>query len=78
MKQSMTRFDIFIRNMILDALSVTHLELTPKQVTLLRIMIEETYQNEHYLLLSIEDKVKQITQSYRDRFYSLSNTLISS
>lgn len=78
MTQSMTRFDIFIRNMILDALSVTHLELTPKQAALLRIMIQETYQNEHYLLLSIEDKVKQITQSYRDRFYSLSNTLISS
>lgn len=74
----MTRFDIFIRNMILDSLSISHLELTPKQAALLRVMIQETYQNEHYLSFSIEDKVKQITQSYRTRFFSLANSFISS
>lgn len=71
----MTRLDIFIRKLLLDHLSLSYLELTPHQEDLLNQMIAESYENQAYRCLSIDEKVAQITKAYRTRFYQYGSTL---
>lgn len=66
----MTRLDVFIRKLLLDHLSLSYLELTPHQEDLLNQMIEESYENQAYRSMSIDEKVNQITKAYRTRFFS--------
>lgn len=66
----MTRLDVFIRKLLLDHLSLSYLELTPHQEDLLNQMILESYENQAYCFLNIDEKVNQISEAYRARFFS--------
>ena len=68
----MTRFDIFIRKKILDTLSLNYLELTPIQESMIQSMIQETYENNQLLSLSIEDRIAYVANQYRKRIAALS------
>lgn len=67
----MTRFDIFVRSLILKHLSLSHLELSINQEALLLKMIEETYHNLELLPYSIEDRVTEVVHRHRQTFFSL-------
>lgn len=68
----MTRFDIFIRKKLLDTLSLNYLELTPRQESMIQSMIQEIYENNQLLALSIEDRVSYVAKQYRNRIVALS------
>ncbi len=68
----MTRFDIFIRKKLLDTLSLNYLELTPIQESMIQAMIQETYENNQLLSLSIEDRIAYVANQYRKRIAALS------
>lgn len=68
----MTRFDIFIRKKLLDTLSLNYLELTPRQESMIHSMIQEIYENNQLLDLSIEDRVSYVANQYRNRIAALS------
>lgn len=68
----MTRFDIFIRKKLLDTLSLNYLELTPRQESMIQSMIQEIYENNQLLALSIEDRVSYVANQYRNRIAALS------
>ena len=70
-KAPMTRFDIFIRKMILDALSMSHLELNIHQEAFIQKMIQETYQNSQLFLLPIEERVAYVVNQYRNHVLAL-------
>lgn len=67
----MTRFDIFVRTMILKHFSLSHLELSVAQEVLLQQMIDEIYQRKDLLPYHIEERVKQVVEQHRTYFYSL-------
>jgi len=69
--ENMTRFDIYIRKKLLDALSLSHLELSVRQESLLEQMIAETYQNELLFPMSIEDRVAYVVKQYRSHIYAM-------
>ncbi len=68
----MTRFDIYIRKMLLDSLSLSYLELTPQQEVVLNAMIDETYANEALMSMNVEQRVAHVVKQYQNRIYSLS------
>lgn len=68
----MTRFDIYIRKMILDSLSLSHLELNMHQEAFVQKMIQETYQNPRFFSLPIEQRVAAVVKQYRSHLLALS------
>lgn len=68
----MTRFDIYIRKMLLDSLSLSYLELSPQQEAVLNAMIDETYANEALMGMNVEQRVAHVVKQYQNRMYSLS------
>lgn len=67
----MTRFDYFIRIMILESLSLLHTELNIHQEAIIQKMIQETYQNSQLFLLPIEERVAYVISRYRNHMLAL-------
>ncbi len=67
----MTRFDTFIRRMILESLVLSHTELNIHQEAIIQKMIQETYQNSQLFLLPIEERVAYVVKHYRDHILTL-------
>ena len=66
----MTRFDLYIRKMMLDSMSLSYLELSPHQEAVLSDMIRETYTNEALSAKSIEERVAYVVKQHRNQMYS--------
>ncbi len=56
----------------MDTLSLNYLELTPIQESMIQSMIQETYENNQLLSLSIEDRIAYVANQYRKRIAALS------
>ena len=66
----MTRFDLYIRRKLLDSMALSYLELTPNQEAILSRMIDETYVNEQFAAMSIEDRIACGVKQFRSRMYT--------
>lgn len=63
----MTRFDIFVKTLILKQLHMQDETLNPKQDDLISIMMKEIYENKKLLTMDIEKKVQHIAEAYRPK-----------
>lgn len=63
----MTRFDIYVKTLILHHLHLQEHALNPNQSDVLQLMIKEIYENKALLTMNIEDKVHHIADAYRPK-----------
>lgn len=64
----MTRFDVFIRNMILHQLHLMEDQVTPHQSQMIDLMIKELYQNERFASMNVESRVEHLVTTYQKRY----------
>lgn len=65
----MTRFDYFIRHLILQKLHLSLTQLNERQMLLLDSMVKEVYQNKQLHQLDVEQKVNHIVSKHQVDFF---------
>lgn len=73
----MTRFDLFIRNMILQKLHLQEFQLSDREEVLLDQMLREIYHDSHLLHMSIETRVQHVLKHYQPMFHNIGRVLSS-
>lgn len=63
----MTRFDMYVRDLILRHLHIEESTLNPNQAEVLQLMMREIYENKKLRMMNIEDKVHHIAEAYRPK-----------
>lgn len=63
----MTRFDTYVKTLILSYLHVQENSLNARQLDVLQLMMKEIYENKKLLTMDIEHKVHHIAEAYRPK-----------
>lgn len=63
----MTRFDMYVKTLILTYLHMQENSLNARQLDVLQLMMKEIYENKKLLTMDIEHKVHHIAEAYRPK-----------
>lgn len=66
----MTRFDTYVKTMLLTYLHMQENSLNARQLDILQLMMKEIYENKKLLTMDIEHKVYHIAEAYRPKLSS--------